>query len=141
MAGLRQSRKVYKASGHLREHIARFNKSSPDMVKIDPKLNEFVMSRVVKSGGRVKVEISKTGDVINAKLAPGQVPVSPTQESAKTPAQAKHPQASTPTPKEQQKQDASKRPKAEKTQNQVKAESKADKKSNKEPAEPAQQKK
>ena len=78
MAGLRQTRKRYKASDHLREHIARFNKSAPEMVKIDPKLNDFMMSRVVKGGDKVKVEVSKTGDIINAKLAPGQVAAAPT---------------------------------------------------------------
>ena len=77
MAGLRQTRKRYKASDYLRRHIARFNKSAPEMVKIDMKLNDFMMSRVVKQGNKVKVEISKTGEIINVKLAPGQVAISP----------------------------------------------------------------
>jgi ribosomal protein L31E len=85
MAGLRQSRKRYKASDYLRRHVARFNKSTPEMVKIDPKLNDFMMSRVVKRGSKVKVEISKTGDIINVKLAPGQVAAAPATQ-AKTPA-------------------------------------------------------
>ena len=87
MAGLRQTRKRYKASDHLREHIARFNKSSPELVKIDPKLNDFMMSRVVKGGDKVKVEITKTGDMVNVKLAAGQVaasPVTPAQTPAKS---------------------------------------------------------
>ncbi len=87
MAGLRQTRKRYKASDHLREHIARFNKSNTELVKIDQRLNDFMMSRVVKGGDKVKVEITKTGEIVNVKLAPGQVaaaPAVPAQTTAKS---------------------------------------------------------
>lgn len=73
MAGFKQTKKRYKASDHLRQHIARFSNSSPELVSIDPALNDFLMSRVVKGGSKVKVEVNKTGDILNAKLAPGQV--------------------------------------------------------------------
>ena len=84
MASLRQSRKRNKASDHLRESVARFNKSTPDMVSIDPKLNDFIMSRAVKGGDSVKVEITKNGARLNVKLAPGQVAASTKPEPAKT---------------------------------------------------------
>ena len=74
LAGFKQTKKRYKASDHLREHVARFSKSSPELVSIDPALNDFMMSRVVKGGSKVKIEVSKTGDILNAKLAPGQMP-------------------------------------------------------------------
>lgn len=82
MAGLRSTRKRYKASGHLREHIARFSKVSPDSVKIDPRLNEYIMSRSVKGGDEVKVDLSKTGEILNVKLAPGQLPEPPKPQAA-----------------------------------------------------------
>lgn len=87
MAGLKQTKKRYRASDHLREHIARFNKSLPEFVKIDPSLNDFMMSRVVSRGSKVKVEVSKTGEIINARLAPGQVPAK--QDAPKPTAAAK----------------------------------------------------
>lgn len=74
LAGFKQTKKRYKASDHLRQHVARFSNSSPELVSIDPALNDFLMSRVVKGGSKVKVEVNKTGDMLNAKLAPGQVP-------------------------------------------------------------------
>ena len=74
LAGFKATKKRYKASDHLRAHVARFSKSSPELVSIDPALNDFMMSRVVKGGSKVKIEVSKTGDILNAKLAPGQMP-------------------------------------------------------------------
>ncbi len=83
MAGLRQTRKRKKASDYLREHIARFNKSRPELVKIDPLLNRFIMTRSVHGGDSVKVEIVKSGDVLNAKLAPGQMAMAAPEEPDK----------------------------------------------------------
>ena len=77
MAGLRSTRKRCKASDYLREHVARFNKSSATNVRIDPTLNDFIMSRIVKRGKSVQVDVTKSGDIINVKLAPGQVPAAP----------------------------------------------------------------
>ncbi len=115
MAGLRQTRKRYKASDHLREHIARHSKSIPEMVKIDPVLNDFMMSRVVKGGSKVKVEISKVGDVVNAKLAPGQMAAKPQQQ-----AQAKAP--SKPAAQKQQVSESKSADKAAKQQAEPRAE-------------------
>lgn len=118
MAGLRQSRKRYKASDYLREHVARFNKSTPEMVKIDPKLNDFMMSQVVKRGSKVKVEISKTGEIITVKLAPGQVAAAPVAAApAKTPAK---PAAAKPSDKQAKQQQPKQQPKQDKQQEQKK---------------------
>ena len=73
LAGFKETKKRYKASDHLRAHVARFSKSSPELVSIDPALNDFMMSRVVKGGSKVKIEVTKNGDILNAKLAPGQM--------------------------------------------------------------------
>ena len=83
MAKLRQTRKRKKSSDYLREHIARFNKSRPELVKIDPSLNQFIMTRSVHGGDSVKVEVSKSGDILNVKLAPGQMPEKPEEQSKK----------------------------------------------------------
>ncbi|MHB1830711.1 MAG: hypothetical protein ACYCO0_04940 [Candidatus Micrarchaeaceae archaeon] len=87
MAGLRQTRKRKKASDYLREHIARFNKSRPELVKIDPLLNQFIMTRSVHGGDSVKVEVVKSGDVLNVKLAPGQMAITTPEEPDKKPKQ------------------------------------------------------
>ena len=75
-AGLRSTRKRYKAIDYLRTHIARFNKSEANLVNIDPKLNAQVM-RILSSGDSIKVDISKTGDIIKVKLAEEVAPKSP----------------------------------------------------------------
>ena len=116
LAGFKATKKRYKASDHLRAHVARFSKSSPELVSIDPVLNDFMMSRVVKGGSKVKIEVTKNGDILNAKLAPGQmaarqevpkdvaarpaVQVSQKKEQSKAkPAAAPKPEASKSAPK------------------------------------------
>ena len=88
MAGLRESRKVSKASDYLKGYVARFNKVDADSVRIDPKLNEYIMGSVVKMGTAVKVDITKDGALIRVKLAPGQAPAEykPQEKQAQKPA-------------------------------------------------------
>lgn len=65
---LRSTRRRYKAVDYVREHIARLNKSGADSVKISPKLNERIM-RIITTGDPVKVDITRSGEIINVKLA------------------------------------------------------------------------
>ena len=116
LAGFKATKKRYKASDHLRAHVARFSKSSPELVSIDPALNDFMMSRVVKGGSKVKIEVSKTGDILNAKLAPGQMPARqevPKDVAAKPAASSKAKPAAVPK-SEAKKESKESAPKADK---------------------------
>ncbi len=68
-AGLRTSHKKQKAAGYLRMHIARFNNADPDTVKIDKRVNEYIMSNIVKGGGEIKLNIVKSAGKVEVKLA------------------------------------------------------------------------
>ncbi len=87
MAGLRSTRKKYKAADHLREHVTRFNKVDAGSVSIDPKLNEYIIKNIINSGSALKVEIDRNAGAISVKLASGPAvpqaakPVQPAQGS------------------------------------------------------------
>lgn len=81
-AGLRSTRKRYKAADYLRTHIARLNKSDASLVSIDPRLNVQIM-HILQSGDPIKVDIVKSGSIIKVKLA-GEA-ATPPSASAATP--------------------------------------------------------
>ena len=68
LAGLRSTRKKYKAARYLKDHIARFNKTDPDLVKIDRRVNDFIMHNTIKTGDALRLAVSKGPNGINVKL-------------------------------------------------------------------------
>ncbi len=68
-ARLRRSRRHNKAAGYLREHIARFNAVTPESVKIDRKVNDYIMSNVISQSSSLKLSVNKTAAGVEVKLA------------------------------------------------------------------------
>lgn len=69
LAGVHSTKKYRKAAGYLREHVARFNATSPEVVKIDKKVNAYLMNKTVKNGSQIKVAVTKTQAGVEVKLA------------------------------------------------------------------------
>ncbi len=82
LAGVHSTKKHRKAAGYLREHVARFNGASPEVVKIDKKVNDYLMNRIVKKGSQIKVAVTKTQAGVEVKLAEEKQAVAPAAKEA-----------------------------------------------------------
>lgn len=68
-AGLRSTRRKTRATGYLREQVARFNAVDPESVKIDRKVNEYIMTNIITRGGTLKISVNKNAGIVEVKLA------------------------------------------------------------------------
>ncbi|MDE1767739.1 MAG: hypothetical protein KGH64_03200 [Candidatus Micrarchaeota archaeon] len=68
-AGVRSTKRHSKAGPYLRKYIAKYNKVDPQMVKIDKKVNEYMMANVVSTGGVLKLLVNKNAGILEVKLA------------------------------------------------------------------------
>lgn len=101
LAGMRSTKRKYKAAGYLREYVARFSNADPDSIAIDPKLNEYIMKEIINTGGSLRVEISRNAGKVSVKQVGASAPQANAaapkeavkegfpQEAAKKPAQQK----------------------------------------------------
>lgn len=61
-------RALRKAAAHIRFLVARSAKVSEDLVKIDTEVNNYILSNAIKNRGKVKINVTKSGNVINIGL-------------------------------------------------------------------------
>ncbi len=69
LAGVRSTKRHSKAGPYLRKYIAKYNKIDTEMVKIDKRVNEYLMANVVSTGGVLKLLVNKSAGIVEVKLA------------------------------------------------------------------------
>jgi ribosomal protein L31E len=63
-----RARRTRKALDYVRESVAKISRVDPSSVRVDAKLNRFVMLRVARRMSAVKVKITKDGDLAKVAL-------------------------------------------------------------------------
>ncbi len=110
----RSTKKRQRASGYLREYVARFGKADPSTISIDPKLNEYIMSTVVGTGSSIQIEITRSAGKISVRRAGAAQQPAPAAAQSKSASQAQ-------AGKEGFPQEAAKKPAQHKTEAKAKS--------------------